>query len=84
MTVRWGMLSAAAIGRVVAAAIRDVPDAEFAAVAGRDPARAAGHAAELGILRSLDSYDALLADDGIDEAARTGARVTPARYRLDK
>src|SRR5687767_7386004 len=41
MTVRWGMLSTAAIGRVVAGAIRGLTAAQFVAVAGRDPARAA-------------------------------------------
>jgi predicted dehydrogenase len=35
-------------------------------VAGRDPDRAAGYAAELGIPRSLDTYDALLDDEGVD------------------
>ena len=66
MTVRWGMLSTAGIGRVVADAIRDCPEAELVAVAGRDPDRAARHAAELGVPRSAGSYDALLADDGVD------------------
>ena len=35
-------------------------------MAGRDPDRAARYAAELGVPRSLGSYDALLADDGVD------------------
>lgn len=66
MTVRWGMLSTAGIGRVVADAIRDCPEAELVAVAGRDPDPAARYAAELGVPRSVGSYDALLADDGVD------------------
>ena len=66
MTVRWGMLSTAAIGRVVAGAIRGSTQAEFVAVAGRDPNRAAAYAAELGVPRSVGSYHALLADDGVD------------------
>ncbi|HMK09277.1 MAG TPA: Gfo/Idh/MocA family oxidoreductase [Anaerolineales bacterium] len=66
MTVRWGMLSTAAIGRVVAGAIRGSMEAEFVAVAGRDPDRAAAYAAELGVPRSVGSYDALLADGGVD------------------
>ncbi len=66
MTVRWGMLSTAGIGRVAAEAIRDSAGAEFVAVAGRDGDRAAAYAAELGIPRSYGSYDALLADDEID------------------
>lgn len=66
MTVRWGMLSAAAIGRVVAGAIRGSERAEFVAVASRDAGRAAACAAELGVARSFGSYDALLADDTLD------------------
>jgi xylose dehydrogenase (NAD/NADP) len=66
MTVRWGMLSTARIGRVVATAIRGSADAELVAVASRDPDRAAEYAAELGIPRSVGSYQALLADDGVD------------------
>jgi predicted dehydrogenase len=66
MTVRWGMLSTASIGRVVAGAIRGSTEAEFVAVAGRDPRRAAAYAAALGVPRSFGSYDALLADDGVD------------------
>jgi xylose dehydrogenase (NAD/NADP) len=66
MTIRWGMLSTAAIGRVVAGAIRGSAEAEFVAVAGRDRDRAAAYAAELGVPRSVGSYDALLADDGVD------------------
>jgi predicted dehydrogenase len=60
------MLSTAGIGRVVAGALRGRPEAAFVAVAGRDPDRAAAYAAELGVPRSLGSYDALLADDGVD------------------
>jgi len=66
MTVRWGMLSTASIGRVIAAALRDSDQAEFVAVAGRDPARAAAYAGETGIERSYGSYDDLLTDDGVD------------------
>ncbi|GIF22554.1 oxidoreductase [Paractinoplanes tereljensis] len=60
------MLSTAAIGRVVAGAIRDSAEASFVAVAGRDANRAAAYAAELGVPRSYGSYDELLADDAID------------------
>ena len=66
MTVHWGMLSTAGIGRVVADAIRDSTEAELVAVAGRDPARAGAYAEELGIPRSVGSYEGLLADDGVD------------------
>ncbi|MBU2665963.1 Gfo/Idh/MocA family oxidoreductase [Actinoplanes bogorensis] len=62
MTVRWGILSTAGIGRVVAAANPGL----FTAIAGRDAARAAAWAAELGVPRSFGSYDELLADDEVD------------------
>lgn len=66
MTVHWGMLSTAGIGRAVVAAVRGSKKAEFVAVAGRAATRAAGYAAELGVPRSFGSYDALLADDTVD------------------
>jgi D-xylose 1-dehydrogenase (NADP+, D-xylono-1,5-lactone-forming) len=66
MTVRWGMLSTAGIGRVVAPAIRGSTDAEFVAVAGRDAGKAAAYAAELGVPRSFGSYEELLAFDEVD------------------
>jgi D-xylose 1-dehydrogenase (NADP+, D-xylono-1,5-lactone-forming) len=66
MTVRWGMLSTAGIGRVVASAIRGSSEAEFVAVAGRDAGKAAAYAAELGVPRSFGSYDELLASDDVD------------------
>ena len=66
MSVRWGMLSTSGIGRVAAAALADVPGAEFSAIAGRNADRAAAYAAELGIPRSFGSYDELLADPEID------------------
>jgi xylose dehydrogenase (NAD/NADP) len=66
MTVRWGMLSTAGIGQVVAEAIRGSDEAEFVAVAGRGGDRAQAYAAELGIPRSFGSYAELLADAGVD------------------
>jgi D-xylose 1-dehydrogenase (NADP+, D-xylono-1,5-lactone-forming) len=66
MTVRWGMLSTAAIGRVVAGAIRGSPQAELVAIASRDERRAADYAAVLGVPRSYGSYEALLADENVD------------------
>ena len=64
--VRWGMLSTAGIGRVVASALRGSREAELVAVAGRDAAKAAAYAGELGLARSFGSYEELLADDGVD------------------
>ena len=66
MSVRWGMLSTAGIGRVVGSAIRGSAEAEFVAVAGRDAGKAAAYAAELGVPRSFGSYDELLASDDVD------------------
>jgi len=98
MIVRWGMLSAAAIGRVVAAAIRDLPDAErlLADPTGKlhlapgpdstDAYRlefaAASHAIESGDEPLFGRADAIVQAatvEAVREAARTGARVTPAR-----
>ena len=65
-TVRWGMLSTAGIGRVVAAAIRGSTEAEFVAVAGRDAGKAAAYAGELGVPHAFGSYQDLLASDEVD------------------
>ncbi len=66
MTVRWGMLSTAGIGRVAASAIRGSTQARFVAVAGRNAGKAAAYAAELSVPRSFGSYDELLACDDVD------------------
>lgn len=65
-TVRWGMLSTASIGRVMAQAIREAEGAELVAVAGRSADRAREYAAELEIPRSYGNYDDLLADPNVD------------------
>lgn len=64
--VRWGMLSTASIGRVMAQALRESNNAELVAVAGRDTNRAKEYADDLGIPRSYGTYEALLADPDID------------------
>ncbi|HEX2809046.1 MAG TPA: Gfo/Idh/MocA family oxidoreductase [Kineosporiaceae bacterium] len=64
--VRWGMLSTAAIGRVVAEATRRSAEVELVAVASRDAGRARAYADELGLPHSFGSYDALLASDEVD------------------
>ncbi|GAA1847515.1 Gfo/Idh/MocA family oxidoreductase [Pseudonocardia ailaonensis] len=66
MTVRWGMVSTSAIGRVVATALAGSTEASLVAVAGRDGGKAAAYAAELGLPHSFGSYDELLASDEID------------------
>ncbi len=67
-TVRWGMLSAASIGRVVAAATARSTRARFVAVASRPAATLAGPAGSAtswGAL-SFGTYEELLACDEVD------------------
>ena len=63
--VRWGVLSTARIGRVVAQACRDSQSAEFVAVASRDAERARQFADEEGMPLSFGSYEELLACDAV-------------------
>jgi predicted dehydrogenase len=64
--IRWGVLSTARIGRVVARATRDSRSAEFVAVASRDGQRARQFADEEGMPLSFGSYEELLACDDVD------------------
>ena len=65
--LRWGILSTADIGRKkVIPAIQKARRSRVVAIASRDGDRAAEVAAELGIERSHTSYEALLADPGVD------------------
>jgi predicted dehydrogenase len=66
MSVRWGMLSTASIGRVAVEALSGSAEASFVAIAGRDGAKASRYAASLGVPRSFGSYDALLDCDEVD------------------
>jgi D-xylose 1-dehydrogenase (NADP+, D-xylono-1,5-lactone-forming) len=63
---RWGILSTANINRLVLEGARLADGAEVVAVASRDAARATAYAREHGIERAHGSYEALLADEGID------------------
>jgi xylose dehydrogenase (NAD/NADP) len=63
---RWGILSTAKINRLVLEGARGADGVEVVAVASRDIARAEAYAREHGIPRAHGSYEALLADDGID------------------
>ena len=66
-TVRWGILGAANFARQhMAPAIHAAHGAELAALATSDPAKADGFRAFCPALRLHSSYDALLADPGID------------------
>jgi len=65
--IRWGVLGASTFARTtMAPAINAARRARLAAVATRDPARAAPFAELAPGLRVHDSYDALLADPDID------------------
>jgi xylose dehydrogenase (NAD/NADP) len=64
--VRLGLLSTARINRLVIPAARASPEVEVVAVASRSPRAAAAYAREWGIPTAHGSYEALLADDGVD------------------
>ncbi|MDP9490849.1 MAG: Gfo/Idh/MocA family oxidoreductase [Actinomycetota bacterium] len=66
MTVAWGLLSTAPINLSILAAARESDQAEVAAVASRDAARAEAYAEEHGIERAHGSYEALLEDLSVD------------------
>jgi predicted dehydrogenase len=64
---RWGILSAANIARRrFIPGVRAGSEGTVAAVAARDADRAQAFAADLGIPKAYDSYEALLADPDID------------------
>jgi predicted dehydrogenase len=63
----WGVLSTATIGmRSVIPAMQRSEHCRVLAIASRDAARARTAAAELGVERAYDSYEALLADPEVD------------------
>jgi predicted dehydrogenase len=64
--LRLGLLSTARINDAIIAAAAASGHTEVVAVASRDAGRAAAYAAERSIPRSHGSYEALLADDGVD------------------
>jgi D-xylose 1-dehydrogenase (NADP+, D-xylono-1,5-lactone-forming) len=64
--VRWGVLSTARINRKLLQGAREAAGVEVVAVASRDRARGEAFAAEHGIERVHGSYDALLADPGVE------------------
>src|ERR1700731_1936752 len=64
--IRWGILGAGGIADSVSHDIGITDGKVPPAVAARDGDRAAAFAAKHGADRSYDSYEALVADDGID------------------
>ena len=65
-TVRWGVLGTGTIAAKLAADMAHAPSARLAAVASRDPARAAVFAARFGGARVHETYEALVADPEVD------------------
>jgi predicted dehydrogenase len=65
-TLRWGLLSTARINSALIEPIRQATRSELSAVASRDHDKGAAYAAQWGIPRVFDSYEAMLADDAID------------------
>lgn len=65
-TQRWAVIGCGSISRTVGADLLATPGVEVAVAYGRDAARAAAFAAELGIAASTDDYEAVLADPTID------------------
>jgi predicted dehydrogenase len=64
--IRLGLLSTANINVQILGGAAETDRAQVVAVASRDGAKAQAYAAEHGIERSHGSYEALLADDGVD------------------
>ena len=64
--MRLGLLSTARINRAILAGAAETDRAEVVAVASRDGALAQAYAAEHGVPTAHGSYDALLADPGVD------------------
>jgi predicted dehydrogenase len=66
VSLRLGLLSTAGINRALLEAREDTDAVEIVAVGSRDAARAQAYAAEHGIPRAHDSYEALLADPDVE------------------
>ena len=64
--LRWGVLSTAAIGRKVIPGIQSADNCQVVSIASRDPERGRRVAEERGVPTVHDSYEALLADPGVD------------------
>ena len=62
----WGILGAGGIANKFAGAVRHVEGCEVVAVAGRTPGKAAAFAERHGIPEFHESYEALLAMEGVD------------------
>jgi len=65
-TVHWGLVSTANINNALIDPLKAAARSELVAVASRDRAKADAYAGEKGIPRAFGSYEAMLADPGID------------------
>jgi predicted dehydrogenase len=77
-----GVLGAANIARAFIAAVRGSPKIDVAAVASRDPSRAAAFARDTGVARVHSSYDALLADARIEAVYVPLANTLHAQWAI--
>ena len=66
MTVRWGLVSTAAINKQIIAAAAESDRAEIIAVGGRDLERTREYARQHGVERAYEGYDALLDDPDVE------------------
>ena len=66
MAMRWGIAGLGGMGDRFAAALRETPDNELVAVAGRDARRARAFAERHGAGASYDVYEQMLADERVD------------------
>ena len=64
--LEWGILSTGGIARRFAESLRVSKSGSLAAVASRDPGKAAAFAEEFGARRSFGSYEELLADPNVE------------------
>ena len=64
--LRWGVLGPGGIANAFALAVREGTRSEVVAVGSRDADRASNFARRHGVARSHGSYEALVADDGVD------------------
>ena len=66
MSVKWGLLSTAAINEAILAGAAESSEVDVIAVASRDEERARAYADEHGLERSYGSYEGLLADSDVE------------------
>lgn len=66
MAIRWGILGTGSIARLLASDLSLLPDAEVAAIGSRSRSRADAFGDEFGVPQRFGSYDALVAEGGVD------------------